>query len=244
MFLGVFLLHPITMVIYWFEFHPAGAGVRSPWDFMLQRLTRAFEPSMLLMTFAFILLGGILGAGSAAYAILLKRRERRLAQLEEELGRGVGSLIRGGESERLEFKSTARWDLRRNAGNKELEMEILRSLAAFMNSGGGTVLIGVADDGSIVGLEHDYHTLRSKNRDGFERFLMDRVAAVLGGEVCRLVHVVFHEAEGKDICRVTVEASQRPAFVHEKGRSVFFVRTGNATRELDAEEVVRHFELR
>jgi len=173
---AVLVLHPMTMAIYWFEFHPAVAGVGSAWEFALHRITGAFSPRMLPMSGTFGALGLLLGLGSGLYALALRKRERQLARLGEELGREVTSLIRSGESERLEFKSSLRWDFRKGSGNRELESVIVRAIAGFLNAEGGTLLIGVADDGSVVGLEKDYHTLRTKNRDGFERFLMDLVA--------------------------------------------------------------------
>ena len=73
-----------------------------------------------------------------------------------------------------------------------------------MNGSGGTLLIGVADDGSIVGLERDYSTLKKPDRDGFEQAVMTAIAAKLGADACRTVQIVFHSLESKDICRVMV----------------------------------------
>lgn len=238
--LALLILHPLTMAIYWFEFHPAVAGVGSAWEFALHRVTGAFSPRMLPMSGTFGALGLLLGAGSGLYALALRKRERQLARLGEELGREVTSLIRSGESERLEFKSSARWDFRKGAGNRDLESVIVRTIAGFLNTDGGTLLIGVADDGTVVGLEKDYHTLRSKNRDGFERFLMDLVARHLGAAVCPLLHVVFQRVADHEVCRVTVEAAPKPVFVQDGDRSHLFVRAGNATRELDARQAVLH----
>lgn len=237
--LALLVLHPVTMAIYWFEFHPAVAGVGSASEFALDRVTGAFTPTMLPMTAAFAVLGLFLGGGSALYAHALRRRERQLARLHAELGRDLATLIGAGEGERLEFKASARWDRERGAGNRDLEIAVVRSIAGFLNARGGTLLIGVADDGSVVGLDKDYHTLRAKGRDGFERFLMGVVAKRLGTDVCPLVHVLFHDVEGLDVCRVTVEPSPLPVFLADGDGSRFFLRAGNATRELDAEEVVR-----
>src|SRR4051812_11050522 len=76
-------------------------------------------------------------------------------------------LIAHGESARLEFKSTLRYDLREHKTNKSLEKVVAKTLAGYLNADGGTLLIGVADDGSIVGLAHDINTLSTKNLDGF-----------------------------------------------------------------------------
>lgn len=241
---GVLFLHPITMAIYWFEGQPAVAGVASAWEFALSRVTHALTPAMLPMTATFAVVGAILGLGSGLYAVGLRRRERHLARLAAELAADVRELIRAGEGERLELKASARWDYRQGAGNRELEAVVARSIAGFMNADGGTLLLGVGDDGEILGLEKDYHTLRSKDRDGFERFLIDLVAKRLGTDACPLVHVLFHEVDGRDLCRVTVERSPAPVFYAEGDRSRYFLRTGNATRELDVAEALRHVSRR
>lgn len=237
---GLLFLHPVTMAIYWLEAHPEVAGASSAWEFALHRVTRAFTPAMLPMTATFAVLGAILGVGSGLYAVTLRRTERQMARLAAELGADVRELIRAGEGSRLELKSSARWDYRKGAGNRDIEAAIVRSIAGFMNAGGGTLLLGVADDGEVLGLEKDFHTLRSKDRDGYERFLIDLVAQRLGTDACPRIHVLFHELEGRDLCRVIVGASPRPVFYTDGDRSRFFLRTGNATRELDAAEALRH----
>jgi hypothetical protein len=241
---GLLFLHPVTMAIYWFESQPAVAGVASAWEFALSRVTRALAPGMLPMTATFAVLGVIQGLGSGLYAVGLRRRERHLARLAAELAADVRELIRAGEGERLELKASARWDYRQGAGNRELEAVIARSVAGFMNADGGTLLVGVTDDGEILGLEKDYHSLRSKDRDGFQRFLVDLVARRLGTDACLLIHVLFHEVDGRDLCRVAVERSPAPVFCAEGERSRYFLRTGNATRELDVAEALRHVSRR
>lgn len=106
------------------------------------------------------------------------------------------------------------------------------------------MLIGVADDGSIVGREHDYKTLRKKDRDGFELLLTQLVTNGLGGDVCTLLHAVFQEIDGRDVCRVLIERSERPVYVQHDTKSQYFVRTGNSTRELDTKEALDHIASR
>ena len=69
-------------------------------------------------------------------------------------------LIADGESDTVEFKSTARWNIKAGQKGPEIEDAIVKSVAAFLNSGGGTLLIGVADDGSVGTLEHRPEALR------------------------------------------------------------------------------------
>ena len=46
----------------------------------------------------------------------------------------------------MEFKSSARWNLKEKKEDKTIKEVILKTVAAFFNSEGGTLLIGVADD--------------------------------------------------------------------------------------------------
>ena len=136
----------------------------------------------------------------------MHRRSERIEQLSAALGDDLRALIARGESVNLEFKSSFRWDLRENKINRALEAVVLKTLAGYMNGNGGTLLIGVADDGSIAGLEHDYTTLKKPDRDGFEQVLMTAIATKLGGDACRAVQMVFHSLENKDVCRVMVRS--------------------------------------
>ena len=77
-------------------------------------------------------------------------------------------LINRGESNTLEFKSTLRYDLEQQKVNKDLAKVIPKTLAGFLNAEGGMLLIGVADNGQILGLENDISSLRKKNLDYFE----------------------------------------------------------------------------
>jgi len=147
-------------------------------------------------------------------------------------------LIASGESTRLEFKASARWDLNLKQVNKTLEHVIVKTVASFMNSEGGSLLIGVADSGEILGLAPDFQTLgRQANADGFENWLTTRLLEAIDRDRIRLLRVSFQTIEGKTICRVDVDRSPRPVYIAEPGGGEkFWVRMGNSTRELSISE--------
>jgi hypothetical protein len=131
----------------------------------------------------------------------------------------LATLIQQGESSHLEFKSTLRTDLSRGSAMKELEKVVAKTIAGFLNGGGGTLLIGVADDGSTVGLEPDYRTLGKKgDRDGFELHLMQVLGRAVGTAALAFVRVNIHKLEEKDVCRVDVRPS-RSRSSSPKGRT-------------------------
>ena len=126
-----------------------------------------------------------------------------------------------------------------------LEKLVVKTAAGFLNSAkGGTLLIGVDDDGNLVGLESDYESLRKKDRDGFELHLRQLIAGSLGESVAPFVMVTFHEIDGHDICQVTIEACDHAIYVQEGGAATFYLRTGNATNTLPINEAVKFVQSR
>ena len=239
--LGVLMLHPAASAISWFELHPdAATHTETFWAFAARRAVAAFTPSMLAMTGAFALVGGVVGLAVGLYYRRFVTQRRAEGAGEAELEPDIPSLLRGGEGERAEFKASARWDLKLGKMNTELEDTIAKTIAGFMNHRGGTLVIGVADSGEIVGLERDYQTLKRKDRDGFEQFVISLLRAKLGGDVCPLVHVAFSQVDGKEVCRIVVEPSDRPVYFEDGPSARYFLRMGNSTRELDVREAVLH----
>jgi uncharacterized membrane protein YeaQ/YmgE (transglycosylase-associated protein family) len=185
-------------------------------------------------------LGGALALVAGASVVILARERRRARGAP---GRTAAELIVAGEGERVELKSTARWNLRTGERDARLEDEIVVTVAAFMNASGGTLLIGVADDGAIVGLEHDYRVTARHNRDGFELWLREVLVARIGRAPTADVGVAFEALDGRDVCRVDVAPSDRPVFVRATGgarTADFHLRVGNSTRKLLTDEVLEY----
>ncbi|MFQ6105234.1 MAG: helix-turn-helix domain-containing protein [Candidatus Glassbacteria bacterium] len=238
--LGFFVLHPSTMIIYQFEFEPPSGSLIEIIGTTFEHLFSSFEWSMLQMGLYFVLLGGFLGLGSGIYYRSLTKKKLLLQKFEMELHRNILSIMEEGENEKVEFKSTLRWDLKTAEVNKDLEKSILKSIAGFMNGQGGTLIIGVGDEGEITGLEMDYSTLKKKNRDGFEQHIMQLISCFMGTDLCACVHMMFHKIGKKEICRIYIEASPRPVYLQSGNSARYYIRTGNSTRELNVEEAIRH----
>jgi len=243
--MGIIVLHPLTKAVYWFEFKDSLATVDdSLGPFLTHRFESAFSFDMLPMTIVFAVIGAGIGLAFAFYHLSLLRQHQTILNLKLELSKDLPALIRSGESERLEFKSSVRWDIRQQRVNKALETVIAKSIAGFMNHKGGSLLVGVSDAGEMLGLQDDYKTLKHKNRDGFELLINDLVESRLSGELCALVHCSFHVIDEKDVARIFIEPSELPVYLQDGKVARYFLRTGNATRELDAREahahIVRH----
>jgi hypothetical protein len=157
-------------------------------------------------------------------------------------------LINQGESAKLEFKSTARWDLKENKKSNVIEEVILKTVAAFLNTDGGTLLIGVVDDGSIVGLQPDFQTLKKKDRDGYELWLLsDLLLKGVGKDLTPYISIGFGLVDNKDVCRVTVQPAPRAVYVDIKNsksgqlEEYFFIRTGNSTNKLTKPSEINNY---
>jgi hypothetical protein len=164
-------------------------------------------------------------------------RTGRRAQVETERP-SVADLVKLGESSTLEFKASARWSLRSGGRDERLEHKILVTLAAFMNADGGTLLIGVDDDGEPLGLENDYSLLRRQDSDGWRSWLTDHVSNGLDKAAPANLRVEFDHLEGVDVCRVTVRPSTRPIWVSGPSGQEFYVRFDNSTRQLLGDEIL------
>lgn len=153
-------------------------------------------------------------------------------------------LIALGESESLEFKSTLRWDLKQEAVSKTLEHIILKTVAAFANTKGGDLLIGVSDNGSILGLKSDYDSLPKTGSDGFELHLRNLLKEQFGMPfVINEIAISFHKVEELDVCQIKTKPTKGSVYLKMKdgngGQSLekFYARSGNSTQEIPPSQI-------
>lgn len=156
----------------------------------------------------------------------------------------VEDIIALGENQTTEFKASLGWDYHQQRINKDLHVPVMKNLVAFMNSGGGRVLIGVSDDGDILGLEPDLAGLHKKNVDGFENIFNMSFNKMIGVENRQHVALSFPEFGDKAICVCTVRPSHRPVYLNHKGQEQFYIRTGNASMPLSLSQATRYIQDR
>lgn len=153
-------------------------------------------------------------------------------------------LLSAGEDERVERKSSFRWDAKTKAVNRALEKATMKTVAAFMNSDGGHLLLGVDDEGTPLGLDKDFASLVRKDADGFETHFSNVLAAMIGAAFRQFVTLRPFEHEGRGCMLVSVSASGRPVYLTDDGREEFFIRTGNGTTPLKMSDAHRYIEGR
>lgn len=128
------------------------------------------------------------------------RDESPFVEQDASIERDVRSLIEAGESAVVEFKSTARHNLHTAARDDAITWAIVKTIAAFMNTHGGTLLVGVDDRGHPVGIESDYPHVKGKDRDGWELWLTATVKNALGPIAATDVPVRFCTMDRQTIC--------------------------------------------
>lgn len=169
------------------------------------------------------------------YSDCLERMERLIQDADHAAAvtpeDQVQALITAGEGTNVEFKSSARWDIKQNQYNPVMEEVVVKTVAGFLNGYGGTLLIGVDDAGKVLGLANDYqHTKKdSPNRDKFELWLSQHLTSKLGKPARHYISIDFACFDGMDVCRVIVYQSGQPVFVDKSGQEILYARQGNAT---------------
>jgi len=152
-------------------------------------------------------------------------------------------LIKRGESQFLELKSSARYDYRLKTTNQDLEIVIAKTLVGFMNANGGKLIIGINDIGEALGLENDFKSLKQQNTDGFEQKIYEIISKYIGKEFCLHCSVYFHQIDEKSICVIDIDEVTEPVYLTRGKETVFYLRTGNATKPLSIKEAVHYIKL-
>ncbi len=148
----------------------------------------------------------------------------------------IKQIIAEGEGTTIEFKSSLRWDYNKKKVNPKLGLEICKAASAMMNTAGGVILIGVDDNGLIIGLEQDFHSWAGNKKDKFNRMLSQMHSDSIGKE--NAVHVIptWDEIEEKTICRINIPTSNYPIYFRSGIEREFYIRIGASNRRLDIEE--------
>lgn len=151
----------------------------------------------------------------------------------------LAELIAAGESDNVEFKGTARFNAHMPEADPRLELTVLKTIAGFANAHGGTLLIGVDDDGQLLGLDGDLALMKKPDVDRYQLWLTDLLETAIGKPAAAGVTVAFPDVDGSPVCRVDVRRSRAPVFLRPPGTKLdeFWVRIGNSTRLMSGNDV-------
>lgn len=141
-------------------------------------------------------------------------------------------IVLNGETTEVEFKSTLRINMHTGQPDPRIELSCLKTIAGFLNTRGGKLIVGVADDGSPVGIREDSFP----NEDKMSLYLVNLVNGRIGSEYMMYVHPRFEDYQGKRVMAVECWPSKSPIYVKEGPVEHFYIRAGTSTSELTASQ--------
>ena len=149
-------------------------------------------------------------------------------------------LLMQGEGDRLEFKSTLRMNLHTGKFDKEIEHAVLKTLAAFLNTEGGTLLVGVDDKATVLGLDADQFPNTDRMMLHLTKLVSDRIS---------MNHMSFiscypDSVDQKELLRIDVSPADTPAYLEHSGEERFYIRTGPGTAFLKTSELYDYLRKR
>lgn len=170
-----------------------------------------------------------------------------IEEADEDIVSSTLSLIKAGESPNTEFKSTLRVNLHTNKPDDKMELSCIKTIAGFMNTKNGTLLIGVADNKEVLGLTTDFESFGNKPDllDEFQKHLDNLVEKYIGNSAYSLIRISFPELEGKMICRIDVDFRKSGAiYVKNKSKNTeeFYIRRAASTTALNPSEMINYID--
>jgi len=152
----------------------------------------------------------------------------------------VLELIKKGEGRRLEFKSTLRKNLHTGQIDRKVEHSVLKTVVAYLNSNGGTLLIGVSDRGEILGMKEDGFP----NSDKLSLHLINLIKQRIGHEFLPFVEFEVVKIEEEEVLRVDCVRSDKQVFLKTENDEEFYVRSGPSTAKLIGSALIDYVERR
>jgi hypothetical protein len=192
----------------------------------------------------------ILAALAALFVALLLYAVKTLRNLEEDQSSDLDlihksedeimSILERGENDKLEFKSTMRWNLKANKPGKEIELACLKTVAAFLNTEGGALFVGVEDNSRILGIEADQFPNEDKYLQHFSNIFNQHI----GLEFSEFIEFAVRPLAQGNVFVVACRKSPHPVFVKNKSEEIFYIRVGSSTRQLTISQVLEYLKAR
>jgi hypothetical protein len=229
-------------ITWWGGFKPLTLGKHIFWVGVIVPegvfISKVFKDPLILTAFAFAGLGLALvlavkiGHHYSSHLENVSNHKNKVKTSEDN----IYELIQEGETTTVEFKSTMRMNIKTNKPGKEIELAWLKAMAAFMNTDGGIVLIGVQDNGDIFGLEAD----EFKNDDKCLLHFKNLVNEHIGHEFFSFIYYELKKVEEKKILFVHCKESKTPVFLKTKNDEEFYIRTGPSSTKLSLSKALKY----
>lgn len=231
---------------WWAGFLPLDAQQRTTWICVMvpeeDIVARAGQRRILLWLFAISTFLVVVGL-----TLWISRRHGRAAITEghelidrDDPEADIQRLIAAGEGPTLEFKATLRMNLHAKRPGKEIELAWLKAIAAFLNTDGGTLLLGVTDHGEITGLEQDVF----ENEDKCKLHFKNLIAEHIGAEFSKHIDLQIYQLGDHTVGVVNCGRSPEPVFLKSNKSEAFYIRNGPSSDELPVSKVLNYIKSR
>jgi hypothetical protein len=231
---------------YWAGVQPINADTRDLWigvvvpqsDF-LNKVQEKRWAILVVVSGVFTL--GLLMAGFVVWKYRHQLRDMpNHAIRDDHFTDDVRRLICQGEGATLEFKSTLRMNLNTNKTDKNIEVAWLKTVSAFMNTNGGMIIIGVNDDGEVIGTGPDGFENQDKCRLHFRNLMNQHI----GPEFTKYIHLSIGTIDGHTLMVIECERANAPVFLINKKNESFYVRSGPSSLSLSMGQMLKYLESR
>ena len=176
----------------------------------------------------------------------------------------VQQMISNGETTKVEFKETFKINSKTRQELKCLRYECVKEIAAFMNTFGGNLIIGVDDSSNVIGLDRDYNFINCERsnqtkQDKLKQEIRSYIKSILCDKLLETRYDIrFKKIDGNDICVIQVFPSDKPVFLNQdvvytkcdndqqtKSKcQKFYIRTDTGTSLLDPRQLLEYWKNR
>lgn len=190
--------------------------------------------------------------------------ESQLGETGAENLRGMtlSSIIANGENHFAEFKSSALWSERlspdeidksnsgdlKQYGRNTSKIIIAKTIAGFLNTDGGFLVIGVKENkdsqaDELIGIESEFGKLKDPCSDGYRRMLIDSIIkpyfpSFVFNHFNNYLTIEFEKLDSRLICCIKIAKSDKKVFLKISNKDIFYIRVDASTRQLIGEEIV------
>ena len=154
----------------------------------------------------------------------------------EDPSKKIISLVENGEHDKVEFKSTLRTNLHTNQTDKKMEHATLKTITAYLNTDGGTLLIGIGNDGEILGIDKDNFPSNDKAGLHLNSLIKDHI----GGEFLPFIKSEIVNINGRHVLKIDCKKSNKEVFLRHGGEEKFYVRNGASSVELSGSSLINY----
>lgn len=164
----------------------------------------------------------------------------------------VKILVEINETKEIEFKQfffLKEQDVYNPSGkverSEEEQTKVIKNIASFLNTDGGTLLLGVSDSGKLVGIDREMSALNLQKIEKYLKDLENKVTNLLGDSISKLVRLSSVIIDDKNIVIVDCITSPEPVFMKGENNKYqdFYIRRSSESEALYGYELLKYIEM-